>query len=211
MIYFKIFAVFTICLARRGFCPMRYTNLFEGANQSTTRVSAALKNYAALKGTSARKLYILMPLQLQVVHRKKIDQSKKKHIQICQDPRCIKKIYFLHMHVALSLKCNKCSSKVSWVDCEDEQFTYPTDMADHCVTSYVKNSDEQTFSKYCGSKKYCEYSSKAMCKAAENIGASECKVTCCTGELCNAGFAAAKISGVVMLTCVFTLLVFPNL
>ncbi|CAH3188371.1 unnamed protein product [Porites evermanni] len=112
---------------------------------------------------------------------------------------------------ALSLKCNKCSSKASWVDCKDEQFTCPTDMADRCVTSYVKNGDEQTFSKYCGSKEYCEYSSKATCKAAENLGASECKVTCCRGQLCNAGFAAAKISGVVMLTCVLTLLVFSNL
>ena len=73
------------------------------------------------------------------------------------------------------------------VDCEDKQFTCPTDMADRCVTSYVKNGDEQTFSKYCGSKEYCEYSSKATCKAAENLGASECKVACCRGELCNSG------------------------
>ena len=130
---------------------------------------------------------------------------------ICLDARCIKKNSFLHIHVALSLKCNKCFSKVSWVDCEDKQFTCPTDMADRCVTSYVKNGDEQTFSKYCGSKEYCEYSSKATCKAAENLGASECKVTCCRGELCNAGFAAAKISGIVMLTCVLILLVFLNL
>ena len=78
-------------------------------------------------------------------------------------------------------------------------------MADRCVTSYVKNGDEQTFSKYCGTKEYCEYSSKATCKAAENLGVSECKVTFCRGELCNAGFAAPKISGVVMLTCVLTL------
>ena len=86
-------------------------------------------------------------------------------------------------------------------------------MADRCVTSYVKIGDEQTFSKHGVSKGkgYCEYSSKATCKAAENLGASECKVTCCRGELCNSGFAAAKISGVVMLTCVLTLLVFSNL
>ena len=175
--------------------------------QLTRRVSAALKNYARKEPLLAR--YILKPVQL--VHRTKIDQSKKNHILICQDPRCIKKNSFLHIHIALSLECNKCFSKVSWVDCEDNHFTCPTDMADRCVTSYVKNGDEQTFSKYCGSKEYCEYSSKATCKAAENLGASECKVTCCRGELCNSGFAAAKFSDVVMLTCVLTLLVFSNL
>ena len=168
--------------------------------QLTTRVSAALKNYARKEPLIAR--YILKPAQL--VHRTKIDQSKKNVV-------LKKKNYFLHIHVALSLKCNKCFSKVSWVDCQDKQFTCPTDMADRCVTSYVKNGDEQTFSKHCVSKGYCEYSSKATCKAAENLGANECKVTCCRGELCNSGFAAAKISGVVMLTCVLTLLVFSNL
>ena len=168
--------------------------------QLTRRVSAALKNYARKEPLLAR--YILKPVQL--VHRTNIDQSKKNVV-------LKKKNYFLHIHVAFSLKCNKCFSKVSWVDCQDKQFTCPTDMADRCVTSYVKNGDDQTFSKYCGSKEYCEYSSKATCKAAENLGASECKVTCCRGELCYSGFAAAKFSDVVMLTCVLTLLVFSNL
>ena len=77
----------------------------------TTRVSAALKNYARKEPLLAR--YILKPVQL--VHRTKIDQSKKNHILICQDPRCIKKKnYFFHIHIALSLECNKCFSKVSW-------------------------------------------------------------------------------------------------
>ena len=100
--------------------------------QLSTRVSAALKNYARKEPLLAR--YILKPVQL--VHRTKIDQSKKNHILICQDPRCIKKNSFLHIHIALSLECNKCFSKVSWVDCEDKQFTCPTDKADRCVTSY---------------------------------------------------------------------------
>ena len=104
----------------------------------------------------------------------------------------------------MSLECNKCFSKVSWVDCEDKQFTCPIDMADRCVTSYVKNGDEQTFSKYCGSKEYCEYSSKATCKAAENLGASECKVTCCRGELCNFVDMRIDITGVFKFVTDFT-------
>ena len=186
-----------------------YGFLSEERKQAPENFTFLVANYASVsgteklrpKGTSARKVYIEA--------RATSSQNENRPVK---EKRCIKKnIYFLHTHVALSLKCNKCFSKVSWVDCQDKQFTRPTDMADRCVTSYVKNGDEQTFSKYCGSKEYCEYSSKATCKAAENLGASECKVTCCSGELCNSGFAAAKISGVVMLTCVLTLLVFSNL
>ena len=78
-------------------------------------------------------------------------------------------------------------------------------MADRCVTSYVKNGDEEkTFSKYCRSKEYCEYSSKATCKAAETSASANARLLLVEAN-CNVGFAAPKISGVVMLTCVLTL------
>lgn len=114
------------------------------------------------------------------------------------------KYYFF---TVMSLKCNRCASANSWDDCKDEEMTCPSGMSDRCVKAYVKYGDVKAYAKYCGMKAYCDKDKNPTCKLAQQVGASECTISCCEGDLCNAG-SAARISGTVLMACALVLLAF---
>ena len=109
----------------------------------------------------------------------------------------------------MSLKCKKCASTKSWDHCKEEEVTCPSGIADRCVKAYVKYGDTEGYGKYCGTKDYCDKDKNPTCKLAKAVGASECTINCCEGDLCNAG-SAARISGILLVACAVALLVFQN-
>jgi len=106
----------------------------------------------------------------------------------------------------MSLECYKCSSLTSWDECKQEKIACPG-VLDRCIKAYAKYGDTERFQKYCGIEARCDKDINPTCKLAEAVGASECTVDCCEGDLCNAG-STAGISGMVMMACAVVVLVF---
>ena len=104
------------------------------------------------------------------------------------------------------MECYKCSSLTNWDDCKQEKMTCPG-VADRCIKAYVKYGETETYQKYCGLEIQCDKKDNPTCKLAEAIGASECSIDCCEGDLCNA-VSKAGISSMLMITCAVVVLVF---
>ena len=105
------------------------------------------------------------------------------------------------------MKCYRCASTKSWGDCEDvkKEFTCsPTYNRCAKISVDIKKGgvSVEEYEKSCLTEEACSAIEKVdMCK-----GAGECKVSCCSGDLCNA--ASLKImSTFILLTCVLVALI----
>nr|XP_058972084.1 three-finger toxin MALT0070C-like [Pocillopora verrucosa] len=109
----------------------------------------------------------------------------------------------IHFMFALSLcisigyahKCYQCYSTKSWEHCATKEVTCPGE-EDHCVKVKIDKNDTQHFSKGC--------SAKSKCKAHESCKSSdppvECKIHCCSGDLCNVA-TVPMVSAIMLLVC----------
>ena len=107
----------------------------------------------------------------------------------------------------MSLKCNECSSAESWDKCSNTETTCPSGMEERCIKVYLKYGETKVFARSCGPKDYCDKDKNPTCKLAESVSGAECEISCCEGDLCNAG-SAAKISGIMLLACALAVLMF---
>ena len=105
------------------------------------------------------------------------------------------------------MKCYTCVSTKSWGDCEDikkESTCLPTYNRCAKISVDVKKGgvSVEEYVKSCLTEEACSATEKVdVCK-----GAGECKVNCCSGDLCNA--ASFKImSTFILLTCVLVALI----
>ena len=92
-------------------------------------------------------------------------------------------------------KCYQCYSTKSWEHCATKEVTCPGE-EDHCVKVKIEKNDTQHFSKGC--------SAKSKCKAHESCKSSdppvECKLHCCSGDLCNVA-TVPMVSAIMLLVC----------
>lgn len=86
--------------------------------------------------------------------------------------------------IASGLKCNSCSSYISFEDCfKQRQMTgVHCDEDYNCGKSYYKYKGRDVYSLSCVSITHCNNSNN-MCHA--NLQMSDCHVTCCREDLCN--------------------------
>ena len=68
-----------------------------------------------------------------------------------------------------------------------------------CYKVHYSTEDKtiQVFAKSCGPKTYCTKTANPVCKV--HLGASDCKISCCEEDMCNAA-SRAGLSGLVMLS-----------
>lgn len=109
----------------------------------------------------------------------------------------------------MGLNCYICASSSSWDDCEHRNMTCPK-LSDRCIKVYLEHSDEEMYKKYCGIVGHCEKKANPTCNAEKVAGASECKIDCCEGNLCNGG-SKPHANGMTMLVCAVAVLAFRNL
>ncbi|KAJ7382223.1 hypothetical protein OS493_036256 [Desmophyllum pertusum] len=100
---------------------------------------------------------------------------------------------------ASGLKCNSCSSSISFEDCINQKTA-----GDHCDEDYkcgknhYKYKGKDVYSLSCVSIVHCNNPSN-MCRA--NLQMSDCDVTCCDEDLCNTA-STPVVSVLVVLACV---------
>ncbi|XP_078360536.1 uncharacterized protein LOC144644860 isoform X2 [Oculina patagonica] len=107
--------------------------------------------------------------------------------------------FFLCISVGYGLKCYRCVSTKSWDDCEDvkKEMDCPASY-DRCYKGYANVKTEgasiEGFEKGCFTADLCDATDKIdFCK-----GKGECKIDCCSGDLCNAA-AIQLVSAVVLI------------
>ena len=100
------------------------------------------------------------------------------------------------------MKCYKCVSTKSWDDCADvkEEMTCPSGF-DRCYKVYAhvegSGASVEGFQKGCLTASLCENTAKFdFCKGE----GKECKINCCSGDLCNAA-ALQLVSTIVLIAC----------
>jgi len=86
---------------------------------------------------------------------------------------------------AFGLKCNSCSSSISFEDCFNQRETVGVhcDEDYKCGKSHYKYKRKDVYSLSCVSITHCN-SPSDMCHANQQM--SDCEVTCCGEDLCNA-------------------------
>lgn len=107
------------------------------------------------------------------------------------------------------LKCYRCVSTKSWDDCADikKEMDCPAIGGyDRCFKAYADVKTEgasvEGYSKGCLTAALCDEIHKTdICK-----GKGECKIDCCSGDLCNAA-ALQMVSAIVLITCALVALV----
>ena len=101
------------------------------------------------------------------------------------------------------LKCYKCLSTKSWDDCEDvKKETTCVGGFDRCVKVYANvkkgGASVESYEKGCFTEALCNNIDQiSVCKDG-----GECKVSCCTGDLCN-GAAVQMVSAIILIACAF--------
>lgn len=87
--------------------------------------------------------------------------------------------------IAFGLKCNSCSSSISFEDCFNQRQTVGVhcDEDYKCGKSHYKYKGKDVYSLSCVSITHCN-SPSDMCHANQQM--SDCDVTCCGKDLCNA-------------------------
>lgn len=104
-------------------------------------------------------------------------------------------------YAAFGLNCHKCSSTKSWEECDDKKSSKVTCAGNDATCYKVHYSTEdktiQVFANSCGPKTYCTKTANPVCKV--HLGASDCKISCCEEDMCNAA-SRAGLSGLVMLS-----------
>lgn len=116
-------------------------------------------------------------------------------------PACSQKLTTNVFLTGYGLKCYKCFSTKSWDDCADvkKEITCPASF-DRCYKGYadVKGGDAsvEAFEKGCLTAALCDATEKIdFCK-----GKGECKINCCSWDLCNAA-ALQLVSTIVLIAC----------
>ena len=87
--------------------------------------------------------------------------------------------------IAFGLKCNSCSSSISFEDCFNQRQTVGVHCDEDymCGKSHYKYKGKYVYSLSCVSITHCN-SPSDMCHANQQM--SDCDVTCCGKDLCNA-------------------------
>ncbi|KAJ7393033.1 hypothetical protein OS493_008316 [Desmophyllum pertusum] len=98
-----------------------------------------------------------------------------------------------------AIKCNYCSSRVSYEDCDKNMKHVECAEVfglDKCAKTHIKASSvtEETFKRGCQSANGCK---KPTCKGS---GDDKCEVYCCTGDYCNKS-AMTMVSSTMLFTC----------
>ncbi|XP_015758461.1 PREDICTED: lymphocyte antigen 6 complex locus protein G6d-like isoform X2 [Acropora digitifera] len=109
--------------------------------------------------------------------------------------------FLLCVSVGHSLKCYFCISSSSWDDCKTQEITCPS-LANRCGKIYTKEkifgNTVSGYAKTCVTESSCkDYKSAPACQKAE-----ECKLDCCSGDLCNTA-AMQVVSVVFLVLCAF--------
>lgn len=114
----------------------------------------------------------------------------------------------MHYFIACGLKCYRCVSTKSWDDCADvkKEMDCPSGL-DRCYKGFADVKGEgasvKAYEKGCLSAAVCDTFQKSdFCK-----GKGECKIDCCTGDLCNAA-AVPMVSVIILITCAFVVFAF---
>ena len=102
------------------------------------------------------------------------------------------------------LKCYRCVSTKSWDDCADvkKEVTCSSGF-DRCVKAYADVKTEgasvEAYEKGCFTEELCK---SVVDKVPFCKGKGECKINCCSGDLCNAA-ALPMVSTIILITCAF--------
>ncbi|KAJ7375931.1 hypothetical protein OS493_037950 [Desmophyllum pertusum] len=106
------------------------------------------------------------------------------------------------------LKCYKCTSTKSWDDCASVKIEKTCSSGeDRCTKAYFKGKSEgasvEGFAKDCHSAADCDGFEKSdLCKDMK-----ECKVNCCSSDLCNAA-ALPMVSAFIFIACALVVFAF---
>ncbi|XP_078360534.1 uncharacterized protein LOC144644859 [Oculina patagonica] len=110
--------------------------------------------------------------------------------------------FLLCISISYALKCYNCMSTKNWDDCADanKEIDCPSSAFDRCFKAYSEVKGDSLIVE--GFQKGCL--TAALCDATEDFdfckGKGECKIDCCSGDLCNAA-ALQLVSAIVLITC----------
>ena len=99
------------------------------------------------------------------------------------------------------MKCYQCVSTKSWDDCADVKKEVDCTVGfDRCAKVYADikkdGASVESYEKGCLTEAWCNNLDKIpVCKDG-----GECKVYCCTGDLCN-GAAVQVVSAIILIAC----------
>ncbi|XP_032226045.1 uncharacterized protein LOC116609265 [Nematostella vectensis] len=104
--------------------------------------------------------------------------------------------------MACGLKCYRCDSKISYQHCDKKREKIACDDATHrCIKADVSyrlhSQDIHNFRKSCVPKMGCSNNNNELCKAAPYGSSKDCKIKCCSTDLCNAG-STPLLSGLLI-------------
>ena len=101
-----------------------------------------------------------------------------------------------------SLKCNSCSTYISFEDCIKQQQTTDCHKGYQCGKSHYKYNGTDIYNLSCISDLHCKDPADNMCGV--NTYMSDCEVICCNEDLCNAAASSQVVSVSVILACGFS-------
>lgn len=100
------------------------------------------------------------------------------------------------------LKCNFCSTYISFEDCIRQQQTTDCHKGYKCGKSHYKYNGTDIYNLSCISDLHCKDPADNMCGV--NTYMSDCEVICCNEDLCNAAASSQVVSVSVILACGFS-------
>ena len=110
-------------------------------------------------------------------------------------------LFYIVFLPGYGLKCYLCVSTKSWDDCADvkKEMDCPASF-DRCYKGHADVKGEgasvEAFEKGCLTAALCDATDKIdFCK-----GKGECKINCCSGDLCNAA-TLKMVSAIVVVAC----------
>ncbi|KAK2565103.1 hypothetical protein P5673_011016 [Acropora cervicornis] len=102
---------------------------------------------------------------------------------------------------AQAMQCYYCASSSSWDDCKTQEITCESSDDARCAKVYIKTKIRKdtyaSYTKSCLRETLCKSAKTARCKGTE-----DCKVNCCSGDLCNTA-STKVVSAVFLVLCAF--------
>lgn len=113
---------------------------------------------------------------------------------------------FSFLFTGSALKCYRCESSKSWVECKDSAKNIITCSAGQSQCGKVfKQADQiSTFARGCLSAKQCRDGPERfeICRKAQERGSKvTCQMSCCSSDLCNGAAHVSVVRVLTLLTC----------
>jgi len=113
---------------------------------------------------------------------------------------------FLCISPGSALKCYRCESSESWIECDDSAKNIITCSAgqSRCGKVFKRADQISTFARGCLSAKQCYDGPEnfELCRKAQERGSKvTCQMSCCSGDLCNGAAHMSVVGGLILLTC----------